>query len=289
VRVQAQLIEQRADIRFGSLADITKRLGHVRFTPKSGNQSDIAPCPLNAKTGHSQLHSVTSSVRPSRLRVVLKIASIAVSVRFIRRLLAQGINQMVQLLDSDIKTRKVLEWMGVHVLHFMGSSCSQKLRIFLNLRGIKWESHIVDLFTNENFQPWFLGINPRGLVPVLVHDGAVHIESNDIIQYLEKTFPTPKLIPAGHENEVAGLLKHEDDLDLDLRTLSFRFVLNPPSPPKPAAALDRYAANMTRKSRSSSGSAPPRKVSPTSGHAPRRRNFASSSTRWNSALLSIPI
>ena len=96
---------------------------------------------------------------------------------------------------------------------------------------------------NENFRPWFLGINPRGLVPVLVHDGAVHIESNDIIQYLEKTFPTPRLIPAGHENEVAALLKHEDDLHLDLRTLSFRFVFAPPGPPKPAEALQSYAAN----------------------------------------------
>jgi glutathione S-transferase len=150
---------------------------------------------------------------------------------------------MVQLVDSDIKTREVLDWKGVHVLHFIGSSCSQKLRVFLNLKGIPWESHPVDLPANENFQPWFLGINPRGLVPVLVHDGAVHIESNDIITYLEKTFPTPKLIPAGHENEVAALLKHEDNLHLDLRTLSFRFVFAPPGPPKPAAALKNYAAD----------------------------------------------
>src|SRR6185436_6885121 len=150
---------------------------------------------------------------------------------------------MVQLVDSDIKTREVLGWKGVHVLHFMGSSCSQKLRIFLNLKGIPRESHPIDLPGNENFRPWFLGINPRGLVPVLVHDGAVHIESNDIIQHLEKAFPEPKLIPAGHDNEVAALLKHEDDLHLDLRTLSFRFVFAPPGPPKPAAALDSYAAN----------------------------------------------
>src|SRR6201988_5044158 len=100
---------------------------------------------------------------------------------------------MVQLLDRDITTREGLGWKGVHVLHYMGSSCSQKLRIFLNLNGIAWESHLVDLPTNENFQPWFLGINPRGLVPVLVLDGAVHIESNDIIQYLEQKFPTAKL------------------------------------------------------------------------------------------------
>jgi glutathione S-transferase len=150
---------------------------------------------------------------------------------------------MVQLVDSDVKTREVLDWKGLHVLHFMGSSCSQKLRVFLNLKGIPWQSHHIDLPANENFQPWFLGINPRGLVPVLVHDGAVHIESNDIITYLEKIFPTPRLIPAGHENEVAALLRHEDDLHLDLRTLSFRFVFAPPGPPKPAEALKSYAAN----------------------------------------------
>jgi glutathione S-transferase len=149
---------------------------------------------------------------------------------------------MVQLVDSDIKTREVLDWKGVHVLHFMGSSCSQKLRVFLNLKGIPWEPHHIDLPANENFRPWFLGINPRGLVPVLVHDGVVHIESNDIITYLEKTFPTPRLIPAGHENEVTALLKHEDELHLDLRTLSFRFVFAPPGPPKPVEALASYAA-----------------------------------------------
>ena len=150
---------------------------------------------------------------------------------------------MVQLVDSDIKTREVLGWKGVHVLHFMGSSCSQKLRVFLNLKGIPWQSHPIDLPHYENMQPWFLGINPRGLVPVLVHDGAVHIESNDIIQYLEQKFPSPRLIPAGHETEVASLLHHEDDLHLDLRTLSFRFVFAPPGPPKPAAALESYIAN----------------------------------------------
>jgi glutathione S-transferase len=152
---------------------------------------------------------------------------------------------MVQLVDADIKTREVLTWKGVHVLHFVGSSCSQKLRIFLNLKGIPWQSHPIDLPGNENFRPWFLGINPRGLVPVLVHDGAVHIESNDILQYLEKKFPSPQLIPQGHENEVAALLTHEDDLHLDLRTLSFRFVFAPPGPPKPAEALASYAANGT--------------------------------------------
>src|SRR5436853_3912933 len=78
---------------------------------------------------------------------------------------------MVQPVKSNIRTREVLDWKGLHVFYFPLSSCSQKLRIFLNLKGVKWESHIINLFTNENLSERYLGINPRGLVPALVHDG----------------------------------------------------------------------------------------------------------------------
>ncbi len=149
---------------------------------------------------------------------------------------------MVKLANEDIRTREVLDWKGLHVFHFPFSSCSQKLRIFLALKGIDWESHEIDLMGNENLQEYFLGINPRGLVPVLVHDGDVHIESNDILTYLDRVFPEPRLIPEGSENDVAALLKHEDDLHLDLRALSFRFVFNPPHAPKSPEDLEVYAS-----------------------------------------------
>ena len=148
---------------------------------------------------------------------------------------------MVKLADEDIRTREVLDWRGLHVLHMPLSSCSQKLRIFLALKGLEWESHEINLMTNENLSEWFLGINPRGLLPVLVDDGDVHIESNDIIAYLEKKYPEPKLIPAGLEDQVDALLKHENDLHLDLRALSFLFVFNPPDAPKSSEELERYA------------------------------------------------
>ncbi len=147
----------------------------------------------------------------------------------------------MKLVDQDIRTREVLEWKGLHVFHFPFSSCSQKLRIFLNLKDVEWEPHLIDLMTNENLTDHFLGINPRGLVPVLVHDGDVHIESNDILTYLESVFPEPRLIPEGLENKVSELLKHEDDLHFDLRALSFRFVFNPPHDPKSPEDLKVYA------------------------------------------------
>ena len=147
---------------------------------------------------------------------------------------------MVQLADEDIKTREVLGWRGVHLLHAPGSSCSQKTRIFLNLKGIPWESHVIDLKASQNLEPWYLGINPRGLVPCLVHDGAVHIESNDIIEYLERAFPDPPLIPAAVQGRVQDSLQMEDDLHLDLRILTFRYVIpTRPGEIRSEAALDR--------------------------------------------------
>jgi glutathione S-transferase len=132
---------------------------------------------------------------------------------------------MVKLYEKDIKTREVLDWKGLHLLHFAGSSCSQKTRISLNLKGIDWKSHPVDLVAQDNFKPWFLGINPRGLVPILVHDGEVHIESNDILEYLDKAFPQKPLIPTELHDKIVQDLREEDDLHIDIRNLTMRFVI----------------------------------------------------------------
>ena len=58
-----------------------------------------------------------------------------------------------------------------------------------------WISHHLDLRNKEAVTPEYFGIHPQGLVPTLVHDGVVHIESNDIIEYLDATFPEPPLQP----------------------------------------------------------------------------------------------
>ena len=104
---------------------------------------------------------------------------------------------MVQLTDAEVTTWEVRGWRGVHLLHWHTSSCSEKMRIVLALKGVEWTGHLVNLATAENTTAWFQGINPRGLVPVLVLDGEVHIESNDILQLLEERYPEPELIPKG--------------------------------------------------------------------------------------------
>ena len=130
----------------------------------------------------------------------------------------------MKLNNNDIRTKEVLDWKGLHLLHFRTSACSQKTRIFLNLKNISWKSKSINLVSNENYSDWFLGINPRAQVPVLIDDGDVHIESNDIIQHLEKRFSQPNLIPLKFESDISNLLKEEDDLHIDLRNISFRFL-----------------------------------------------------------------
>ena len=81
--------------------------------------------------------------------------------------------------------------------HYYRSSASYRVRIALNLKGIAWETALVDLRAPVSAQhtPQFRALNPQGLIPVLA-DGAVVIsQSLAIIEYLEETHPQPPLLP----------------------------------------------------------------------------------------------
>ncbi len=80
-------------------------------------------------------------------------------------------------------------------------------------------------------------------MPVLVHDGAVHIESNDILKYLESTFPKPALIPAELKEQIEQGLKEEDDLHLDIRAITMGFLSPKSVVMKKSELLDNYQNN----------------------------------------------
>jgi glutathione S-transferase len=78
---------------------------------------------------------------------------------------------------------------------FGNSVCCQKVRITMRAKGLDWDSIKVDLFRGEQYDPKYLKLNPKGVVPTLVHDGKPVIESTLICEYLDDTFPEPPLVP----------------------------------------------------------------------------------------------
>jgi len=81
--------------------------------------------------------------------------------------------------------------------HFDRSSAARKVRIALAEKGLSWESRVLDtsVSVREHLQTDYLQLNPRGVVPTLVHDGKVIRESQVILEYLEDAFPEPSLRP----------------------------------------------------------------------------------------------
>jgi glutathione S-transferase len=79
---------------------------------------------------------------------------------------------------------------------YHNSICTQKALITLDEKGLPFETQYVDLFKNEQFQPWYLAVNPKGVVPALDHDGRIVTESTLICEYLDEIFPDPPLVPA---------------------------------------------------------------------------------------------
>ncbi|TWT15305.1 glutathione S-transferase family protein [Reyranella sp. CPCC 100927] len=85
--------------------------------------------------------------------------------------------------------------MTLRLHHNLFSASSQKVRLALAEKHIAWESVEVDLQAGQQHTPAYRALNPRGVVPTLVHNDAILIESAAILEYLDDVFPEPALRP----------------------------------------------------------------------------------------------
>ncbi|MFZ3311336.1 MAG: glutathione S-transferase family protein [Xanthobacteraceae bacterium] len=85
--------------------------------------------------------------------------------------------------------------MAVELYHFWSSVCSVRCRMALEEKGVPWISRYIDLFKFDQMKPDYLAINPRGMVPTLVHDGQPIRESSVINEYIDAAFSGPALTP----------------------------------------------------------------------------------------------
>lgn len=115
---------------------------------------------------------------------------------------------------------------GLHLYHYAMSNCSQKVRIVLEEKNLTWTSHHLDLSKDEHVTEHYIAINPNGVVPTLVHDGQVIIESSDIIDYLDENFPSPPLKPERMEDveRMRSWISVWDGIQPAIKTLSHEFL-----------------------------------------------------------------
>lgn len=76
------------------------------------------------------------------------------------------------------------------------SSCAQKVRTALAEKGLEWTGHHLDLRAGDTLTPEYLKLNPNGVVPTLIDDGFVLIESTVINEYIDDAYPDHPLRPA---------------------------------------------------------------------------------------------
>jgi len=83
----------------------------------------------------------------------------------------------------------------IDLYHHGSSVCSAKVRFALGEKEIPWQSHYLQIHKGDQFAPDYVKLNPKAVVPTLVHDGNVIVESTVINEYLDEVFPDVSLKP----------------------------------------------------------------------------------------------
>jgi glutathione S-transferase len=98
---------------------------------------------------------------------------------------------------------------GVHLYHFCGSYYSHEARLLLEEKGVEYVGHDICIIGGcyDQYNPDYVRINPRCVVPTLVVGGKVTTDSHNMLMYAEDIQlggpEAPKLIPADPKEKQA--------------------------------------------------------------------------------------
>lgn len=144
------------------------------------------------------------------------------------------------------KSALVPKLTGVHFFGFDSAPCSQRVSFALAEKGLTRSKSVpftsdapadlnagsgtyvfreVSLVKQVHLSADYAAIQPNMVVPALVHDGVLHIESMDIVKYIDETWPQNPLVPGNPEaaklaEELVDLGKQ---LHVSVRHVSFHW------------------------------------------------------------------
>ncbi len=91
----------------------------------------------------------------------------------------------------------------LELYHHGSSVCAAKVRFALGEKGLAWQGNYLDILKGDQFAPDYLALNAKAVVPTLVHDGRVIVESTVINEYLDEVFPDTPLKPSDAQARAA--------------------------------------------------------------------------------------
>jgi glutathione S-transferase len=109
------------------------------------------------------------------------------------------------------------------------SPCARRVRIVMLEKGLAWRSRMIDLEHMEQKSPWYLALNPNGIVPTLQHGARVVWESNVITEYLDDVFPGARLYPADPWARAQAKMWQAFELEMakEFRPLLYHRIMGP--------------------------------------------------------------
>lgn len=127
------------------------------------------------------------------------------------------------------------------------SSCSQKVRMAINEKGLAVEYMLIDLQKGAQFEEEYMKLNPNAVVPTLIDNGNVMIESTLINEYLDDAYPEVSLKPetavARHQMRLF-CKKIDDSLHPACGIITYSIGMRPGLLSRPKEDLDAMVAKI---------------------------------------------
>ena len=136
---------------------------------------------------------------------------------------------------------------GLHLYHAGFSNCAMRVRLTLEEKQLPWTSHLLDLSKGEHLTKEYIGINPNAVVPTLVDNGVVIIDSADIIDYLDERY-SPNSLRLDNEADKQAMYEWmylARDNHLSIKTYMYTNVSKPGGMKRTEQEMVEYRKNQT--------------------------------------------